>query len=110
MPQINPSSNLGPLPKSDRNRELQELSLQAFERALPVNRFQVRDERIADYGVDASLELLIDGYFTNMRAQIQLKGTDSTNTNADGTISLSVDTSNVNYLRLFRSCRGHHYM
>lgn len=91
-------SDLGPLPQSDRNRELQELSLRAFRQILTVDRFVVRDERIDDAGVDASLELLINGRFTNMRAQIQLKSTDKLEINNDGSVSLSIAVSNLNYL------------
>lgn len=91
-------NGLGPLPQSDRQSELQELSIRAFQQALPVDRFVLRDERTRDAGVDASLELLIGGRYTNLRSQVQLKGTDSARTNTDGSVSLPVATSNLNYL------------
>lgn len=89
---------LGPLPKADRNAELQRRSIDAFRIALPADKFLFRDERADDAGVDGSLELLIDSLYTNLRAQVQLKSTDSSNTNLDGTVSLSIKTANLNYL------------
>jgi hypothetical protein len=92
------SENLAPLPKADRNSEIQKLSIRAFEAALPVDKFTFRSEPIEDAGVDGSLELKIDGTYTNLRAQVQLKGTDSEKTNQDGSISVEVNVSNLNYL------------
>jgi hypothetical protein len=57
-----------------------------------------RDERIEDYGVDGAFELKLAGFMTNFRAQVQLKGVVSAETNKDGSISLSVRTANLNYL------------
>ena len=52
------TDDLGPLPQSDRNAELQRLSFRVFQNFLPSDQFVIRDERIEDAGVDASLELL----------------------------------------------------
>jgi hypothetical protein len=90
--------NLGSLPRSGRNAELEELSFKAFDRILPPDRFCLRDQRGKDKGVDASLEIVCDGRNTNFLAQVQLKGTDSENINEDGSVSLPVATSNLNYL------------
>ena len=57
-----------------------------------------RREGTDDAGVDGSLELLIDGNYTNLRSQVQLKSTDSTRTNEDGSVSLSVQVANLNYV------------
>jgi hypothetical protein len=88
----------GPFPTSGREDELQTASLNALRNLLPPSRFRFRDERVDDMGVDGSIELLIDGKNLNMRSQVQLKGTDSTNFNQDGSLSLQVSTSNLNYL------------
>jgi hypothetical protein len=93
-----PVPDLGPLPKADRNDALERESFVALQGAVPANRFLLRDERQSDKGVDASLEVLVDGTCTNLRSQLQLKGTDSDKLNADGSFSLSVDSSNLNYL------------
>lgn len=90
-------SNSGPYPKSDRNDELQELSFKAFDAALPVDRFIFRPEP-KDKGADGSVELKRDSGCTNMRAQVQLKGTDSDLVNLDGTVSVQIKTSNLRYL------------
>jgi hypothetical protein len=65
---------------------------------LPKDRFVFRLEQAEDAGVDGSLELLIDSRSTNLRSQVQLKSTDSQDTNLDGSISLQVAVANLNYL------------
>lgn len=89
---------LGPLPRSDRPDELQQLSIRALQQLLSPDQFRFRDERTDDKGVDGSLELLIDGQFTNLRSQLQIKATEDEGMNRDGSVSLSVQTSNLNYL------------
>ncbi len=55
-------SNLGPLPRVDANAQLQEKSIRALNALLkPLALFLLRDERYQDYGVDASLELIVGG-------------------------------------------------
>jgi len=102
MSQLDYIANLGPLPKTDRNAELQRLSFIAFQALLPTDKFVFRDERAEDADVDASIELLANfgdaSGSTNLRAQVQLKGTDSAEVNADGSISLQIKVSNLNYL------------
>ncbi|MGD0012056.1 MAG: DUF4365 domain-containing protein [Terriglobia bacterium] len=91
--------DLGPLPESDENAELQRSSLKALNSLLQ-NQDDIvfRDERIEDYGVDGAFELKIGGRMTNFRGQVQLKGTSSAEANQDGSISLPVRTANLNYL------------
>jgi hypothetical protein len=91
-------TNLGPLPAGDRNDDLQQLSIAALCKSLPVERFQYRDERENDKGIDGSLELKIDGRFTDFRAVVQVKGTDDATVNTDESVSLRVNASNLNYL------------
>lgn len=89
---------MGPLPKADRNSELQRRSLGALRTLLPNDKLVFRDERIDDAGVDGSLELLIDSAYTDLRSQVQIKSTESTPSNRDGTISIPIRVSNLNYL------------
>jgi hypothetical protein len=91
-------NDLGPLPRADRNAELQQLSIAALRSSLPPDKFRFRDERVDDTGVDGSLELLVDGRYTNLRSQVQVKSTDSIDANADGSLSVKVKVSNLNYL------------
>jgi hypothetical protein len=92
------SHSLGPLPKSNRTDELEQLGIDAFRAALPKEAFLFRDERIDDKGVDGSLEIKIDNRYTNLRSQVQLKSTECEAINQDGSVSWPVDTSNFNYL------------
>jgi hypothetical protein len=90
--------DLGPLPRADGGAELQRESFRALASALPVSDWVARDERIEDFGVDLALELLAAGAATNVRAQVQLKGRRGLSPNADGSYSVPVATSNLNYL------------
>lgn len=92
------NQQLGQLPASDRADELEELSDRALRNAFPIDRFRVRTEPGKDRGADRYVEAKLSGHDTNCRAQLQLKGTDTGRANADGSISLSVDVSNLNYL------------
>lgn len=85
-------------PVADRNSELQELSVRAFQNVLPVSKFLFRSKLADDFGVDGMLELKIDSCVTNLCAQVQLKSVEEAKLNQDGTISLPVAVSNVNYL------------
>lgn len=93
------SDFIEPLPKADRNSELQQLSINAFNSALPVDKFVFREESRPDAGVDGSLELKINSRYTHLRAHVQLKSTDSSDTNADGSISVGdITVANLCYL------------
>jgi hypothetical protein len=88
----------GKYPKADRNSELQLLSISAFNSALSVHQFVFRPEPNPDAGVDGHIELKSNGGYLNLRAQVQLKGTDSEKVNRDGSISVQVKVSNLRYL------------
>ncbi|HKQ05599.1 MAG TPA: DUF4365 domain-containing protein [Blastocatellia bacterium] len=90
--------DLGPLPKRDPYKANEERSIDAFRAALPKEKFQYRDDRQNDEGVDGSVELLTKSSSLNLRAQVQLKSKVSGKANADGSISVSVNVSNLNYL------------
>lgn len=95
---MNTSDSLGPLPKRSRNSELEQLAISALRNTLPHDTFLIRDERIEDYGVDFSLELIYESKATNFQAQAQLKSIDSSRKNSDGSISIPIKTANLNYL------------
>ena len=91
--------DLGPLPKSDANAELQLTSINALHSLLQgQDAILFRDERKDDYGVDGAFELKVGACVTNFRAQVQLKATMSASPNQDGSVSVSVQTANLNYL------------
>jgi len=93
------TSDLGPLPQSDDNAQLQRTSVRALH-SLLLGRDDLifRNEPVEDYGVDGSFELILHGEVTNFRAQTQLKGTASVEHNQDGSVSLPVRSANLNYL------------
>ncbi len=90
--------DLGPLPTADDNSALQRESLDALRSLLGPRAFILRDERVEDFGVDLTLEVLAGKHPTNCRAQVQLKGRSNLEPNGDGSFSVSVPTSNLNYL------------
>jgi hypothetical protein len=92
------NGNLGPLPKSDRNDALQELSFRAFENLFPIELFRIRNEPGKDMGVDKYIEVKAGSFDTNLRSQVQLKAEETAEKNTDGSISKSIETSNANYL------------
>jgi hypothetical protein len=85
------------LPRSDRNDELQELSLNALKNALPVSQWLLREE-MKDKGLDVSIELKMNGQCTNLRVQVQLKSCETADDNADGSVSYAVPVHNFKYL------------
>jgi len=104
-------TDMGPLPLSDRKDTQQQLSLKALRNRLSEDTFLLRDDRIDDKGVDVTLEAKIEvpvpektdrqddmHAFTNCRAQGQIKSIDDPKPNQDGSVSYSVETSNLNYL------------
>jgi hypothetical protein len=95
---MNSGASVDQYPIADRNSELQQLTFNAFRSSLPVDRFVFRPEPDPDAGVDGSIELKSGGHYLNLRAQIQLKGTDSAVTNHDGTVSVPVKVSSLRYL------------
>ena len=72
----------------------------AFESEIQrVGLFARQHKDHADYGSDYQLEVIDRGQRTNIRIHVQLKGTTDA-ANADGSISISVARTNLNYLLL----------
>ena len=96
-------SSFDEFPRRDRNREIEDAAETAFEKRLIESgafMLQARDRR--DYGTDYQIEVMRGGQVTNVRVHVQVKGTDSA-LNADGTLSVTVQRTNLNYL-LMQSC------
>lgn len=86
------------LPKRDNNHVLENEAEVAFLAMIAQSRdfvFQGSDRK--DYGTDCQIEVIADGHPTNVRLHVQLKGTERA-LNADGSLSISVDRTNLNYL------------
>lgn len=93
-------SHLDDLPKRDSNRGLQEQSETAFQTVISeCGEFVVQSEDKYDYGTDYLIEATDVGAMTNVRVHVQLKGT-GCKKNADGSLSLSIDRTNLNYLTM----------
>ena len=94
-------SYLDDLPRRDKNREIQEQSETVFRAAI----FECEEFVIQsvldrhDYGTDFQIEGKDAGAMTNVRVHVQLKGT-GCKANADGSVSLSVKRTNLNYLAM----------
>lgn len=92
------SVSLDDFPIRDNNSELAAQAEVAFERAvIEAGQFVVQQRDRRDYGTDFQLEAKHSGGMTNFRVHAQLKGTDKA-TNKDGSISISVDRTNLNYM------------
>ena len=93
-------SYLDDLPKRDGNRRIEEQSGTAFRTAISeCGEFVVQSEDERDYGTDFQIEASDAGVMTNVRVHVQLKGT-GRKKNADGSVSLSIDRTNLNYLAM----------
>lgn len=91
-------SHLDDLPKRDKNSQIQEQSETAFRAAISeCGEFVLQTEDNYDYGSDYVIEASDDEEMTNVRVQVQLKGT-ARRKNVDGSVSLSIDRTNLNYL------------
>ena len=93
-------SYLDDLPKRDGKRRVQEESEAAFQTAISeCGKFVVQSEDKHDYGTDFHIEASEAGAMTNVRVHVQLKGT-GRDRNTDGSVSLSIDRANLNYLAM----------
>jgi uncharacterized protein DUF4365 len=91
------------LPKVNTNENLETISSNFFRPLLDVNKFEIRSETVRDKGIDFHIELKKeqsngDSVYTNFRFAVQLKATESIEANTDGSFSIQIDSSNINYL------------
>jgi len=91
-------SHFDDLPGRDRNHEIEDEAIAAFQKRLTesgVFILQAPDRK--DYGTDCQIEAVTNGQATNARVHVQLKGTENA-LNADGSLSVEVRRTNLNYL------------
>jgi hypothetical protein len=86
------------LPAANVKEDLETLSSNKFKLLFEVARFEIRSEDRRDKGIDFSIEIKKNGAYTNFRSVVQLKATGSISANNDGSYSLQIQTSNINYL------------
>ena len=91
-------THLDDLPKRDENRRIEELSESAFRSAVTeCGAFVIQSEDRSDYGTDFQIEVCDGRAMTNIRVQVQLKGTNCKE-NSDGSVSRRVSRATLNYL------------
>ncbi|MDP1814569.1 MAG: DUF4365 domain-containing protein [Leadbetterella sp.] len=86
------------LPWACSNETLEIISNNYFRPLFNPDNFLIRPEAERDKGIDHHIEIKKSNKYLNFRFVIQLKATDSKDFNNDGSISLQLDTSNINYL------------
>lgn len=99
-------SNRPTFPQRTRNHAVGASALQALEQSIAgAGYFISQGADIEDYGVDLTLEALSPSdddsvsFVTNARVVAQIKGTEK-DSNSDGSVSVSVDRSNLRYLTM----------
>ena len=91
-------SHFDDLPRRDQSHDIEEEAIIAFQRRLSESRaFILQGSDRKDYGTDCQIEVIDDGRATNVRLHVQLKGTERA-LNADGSLSVEVRRTNLNYL------------
>lgn len=86
------------LPKRDPNHVTEEKAETAFEgRLAETGCFILQRADRKDYGTDCQIEIVDQGQATNVRLNVQLKGTERP-LNSDGSLSIQVSRANLNYL------------
>ncbi len=90
--------NLGPLPEVAKSHTQESESIKALQDMLPTDKFIIRFLLERDYGVDLQVEARYEKYVTNFFTHIQMKSKEKSDPNLDGSVSLSVENSNLNYL------------
>jgi hypothetical protein len=86
------------LPATNSNEDLETLSQAKLILHFTPRLFEIRQQTVRDKGLDLTVEVKQDGVYTNFQFAIQLKATTVTSLNSDGSLSLSVNTSNIHYL------------
>ena len=86
------------LPGRGRNHVIEDKAIAAFQMRLnEIGGFILQASDRKDYGTDCQIEVMAHGCATNTRVHVQLKGTESA-LNADGSLSVEVRRTNLNYL------------
>ena len=90
-------SHLDDLPKHHSSHQIEDQSKSAFRAAMSECQEFIIQSDECDYGTDFVIEAIGAGKMTNVRVHVQVKGT-SCEAREDGSVGVSVDRSNVNYL------------
>ncbi|CAI2029409.1 TPR repeat-containing protein yrrB [Serratia fonticola] len=89
---------LDDLPKRHKNHVTESKAEAAFQNLLSNSEdFVLQASDRKDYGTDCQIEVIDHESATNVRIHVQLKGTEGS-LNADGSVSVEIRRSNLNYL------------
>lgn len=90
--------HLDDLPIRDQNHKTDSRAESAFQNLISgTDSFLIQQTDRKDYGTDYQIEVIGQGQATNVRVHVQLKGTEK-DLNADGSVSVQVKRTNLNYL------------
>jgi hypothetical protein len=89
------------LPASSSQENLETISKNKLALRFSPELFELRYENLRDKGIDLTVEIKQNGYYTNFRFAVQLKATASVTPGKDGSLSFPVEISNLNYLLNF---------
>src|SRR5687767_12313060 len=78
-------------------QQLEDQSLNEL-RPLLSDTFVVRDQRSQDFGVDVTFEAVYENRATNYTAMVQVKARSGLTPNRDRSLSLSITSTNIDYL------------
>lgn len=91
-------NHLDDLPRRHESHATESKAEAAFQNLLSNSEyFVLQASDCKDYGTDCQIEVIDSDSVTNVRIHVQLKGTERT-ANADGSISVEIRRSNLNYL------------
>ena len=85
------------LPKDSRNNQLEVISKNYFRPLFDVGKFVVKEE-VIDNGIDFRFEIKKDNNILGFGFNFQLKSSENTEKNLDGSYSKSIELSNIEYL------------
>ncbi len=88
-----------PLPRSSNQESLETISRTKLSELFDPELFEIREELQRDKGIDLTIEIKEEGFYTNFRFAVQLKSSNASKKNKDGSISFGVEVSNINYLQ-----------
>lgn len=88
-----------PLPRSSNQESLETISRNELSELFDPELFEIREELQRDKGIDLTIEVKEEGFYTNFRFAVQLKSSNVSKKNSDGSISFGVEVSNINYLQ-----------
>ncbi|WP_336219105.1 tetratricopeptide repeat protein [Citrobacter amalonaticus] len=89
---------MGNLPQVYPTHQQETDSFKKIESIIPSEKFILRKESGGDYGVDCILEIIENGFATNIRSHVQLKSKKNQFLNSDGYFKYSVPIKTINYL------------